>query len=78
MLPFLSPALPIKGYVADLGDRLRDGLAERYQLERELGRGGMATVFLALDLRHKRPVALKVLHWFRCTVGKVPPAWTPR
>jgi TolB-like protein len=34
----------------------------RYQVERELGRGGMATVYLARDLRHDRPVALKVLH----------------
>jgi serine/threonine protein kinase len=41
---------------------LRDGLADRYTLERELGRGGMATVYLAQDLRHDRPVALKVLH----------------
>ena len=41
-----------------LGDALRD----RYLLERELGRGGMATVYLARDLQHERPVALKVLH----------------
>ena len=34
----------------------------RYQVERELGRGGMATVYLARDLRHDRLVALKVLH----------------
>ena len=34
----------------------------RYQVERELGRGGMATVYLVRDLRHDRPVALKVLH----------------
>lgn len=37
-------------------------LADRYRIERELGRGGMATVFLAHDLKHDRPVALKVLH----------------
>jgi eukaryotic-like serine/threonine-protein kinase len=37
-------------------------LADRYPVERELGRGGMATVYLAHDLRHQRPVALKVLH----------------
>lgn len=36
-------------------------LADRYRIERELGRGGMATVYLAHDLKHDRPVALKVL-----------------
>ncbi|MDQ3136262.1 MAG: serine/threonine protein kinase, partial [Gemmatimonadota bacterium] len=35
---------------------------DRYRVERELGRGGMATVYLACDLRHDRLVALKVLH----------------
>ncbi len=39
-----------------------DALGGRYQLERELGRGGMATVYLAQDTRHHRRVAIKVLH----------------
>jgi len=47
--------------LADLQAPLQAGLAGQYTLERELGRGGMATVFLAQDLKHKRPVALKVL-----------------
>jgi dienelactone hydrolase len=46
----------------DPRSRLHDALADRYLLDRELGRGGMATVFLARDLKHDRPVALKVLH----------------
>jgi eukaryotic-like serine/threonine-protein kinase len=43
-------------------DRLRVALADRYTLERELGAGGMATVYLAHDLKHERDVAIKVLH----------------
>jgi len=43
-------------------ERLRGALADRYRIERELGRGGMATVYLARDLKHDRDVALKVLH----------------
>jgi len=42
-------------------DRLRSALAGRYSIERELGAGGMATVYLARDLKHNREVALKVL-----------------
>ena len=41
--------------------RLKSALAGRYLVERELGRGGMAHVFLAEDLKHRRPVAIKVL-----------------
>jgi eukaryotic-like serine/threonine-protein kinase len=48
--------------MADLRSDLSAALVDRYSIERELGRGGMATVFLARDLRHDRPVALKVLH----------------
>jgi eukaryotic-like serine/threonine-protein kinase len=48
--------------MTDLRTRLQEGLGGSYVLERELGRGGMATVFLARDAKHDRPVALKVLH----------------
>jgi serine/threonine-protein kinase len=44
-----------------LDSRLSAALADRYRLERELGAGGMATVYLAQDLRHDRKVAIKVL-----------------
>ncbi len=43
-------------------DQLRAALAERYEIEREIGAGGMATVYLARDLKHDREVAIKVLH----------------
>jgi serine/threonine-protein kinase len=45
----------------DTLDRLKAALADRYTLQHELGRGGMATVYLAEDRKHHRPVALKVL-----------------
>jgi serine/threonine-protein kinase len=48
--------------VTDTLGRLQAALADRYTIERELGAGGMATVFLAEDLKHGRRVAIKVLH----------------
>ena len=48
--------------MSNVPDRLASALADRYRIERELGQGGMATVYLAEDLRHHRKVAIKVLH----------------
>jgi tetratricopeptide (TPR) repeat protein/TolB-like protein len=57
----LSLPGPGEGAVEGIARRLGQALGRRYRLEREVGRGGMAVVFLAHDLRHDRPVALKVL-----------------
>jgi eukaryotic-like serine/threonine-protein kinase len=48
--------------VTETLDRLQAALGDRYRVERELGAGGMATVFLAQDIKHDREVAIKVLH----------------
>jgi serine/threonine protein kinase len=47
--------------MANPPNRLQQSLAERYAIERDLGRGGMAVVMLARDLKHQRRVAIKVL-----------------
>ena len=46
---------------ADTLARLSAALADRYRVDRELGQGGMATVYLAHDIKHDRDVAIKVL-----------------
>src|SRR3954453_22882598 len=46
----------------ETAERLGSALADRYRIEREIGQGGMATVYLAHDVRHDRDVAIKVLH----------------
>jgi tetratricopeptide (TPR) repeat protein len=48
--------------MGDTVDSLKTALSDRYTIERELGRGGMAAVYLATDSKHERLVAVKVLH----------------
>ena len=46
--------------MADLLDRLKTTLADRYVIDREIGSGGMAVVYLAEDLKHRRKVAVAI------------------
>src|SRR5205823_510576 len=57
----ITSPLPPAAALTDLAARLTSALAGRYTIERLLGRGGMATVFLARDVKHDREVAIKVL-----------------
>ena len=59
--PALAFAAPLVGSYDAPAEELREALAGRYVIEREIGRGGTSTVYLARDVRHERPVALKVL-----------------
>src|SRR5215211_5368758 len=56
----MAPTRPTR--MPDSGQDLSTALADRYRVEREIGRGGMAAVFLAHDVKHDRDVAIKVLH----------------
>ena len=60
--PALGAALAKDPPTGSMLDALRVALSDRYDVEREIGRGGMATVFLAQDRKHKRPVAIKLLN----------------
>src|ERR1051325_8507307 len=55
------PPLPPRDVAVELLDRVRAALAGRYDVECELGRGGMAFVYAARDLKNERPVAIKVM-----------------
>ena len=59
---FFDVPHPLAPTLSQTPSRLATALADRYRIERELGQGGMATVYLAQDLRHEREVAIKVLH----------------
>ena len=60
-MEFARPGYPI-GTMATRLDALRSTLSGRYEVDREIGRGGMAIVYLARDVRHGRMVAIKVLN----------------
>src|ERR1041385_7902241 len=54
-------SLPDRTFGTDMNNPLADAIADRYTLGREVGAGGMATVYLARDRKHERDVAIKVL-----------------
>ena len=51
----------LNAHMTEITQRLSTAHADRYKIERHLGEGGMATVYLAEDLKHKRKVAVEVL-----------------
>src|SRR3981081_3827422 len=59
--PLLHLRLFLTGWDVSAVETLRAALADRYTIEREIGAGGMATVYLARDIRHRRQVALELL-----------------
>jgi pimeloyl-ACP methyl ester carboxylesterase len=61
VVPKLDRPEPTSNGLDEMGDLLSGGLAGRYRVERRIGAGGMAAVFLARDLRHDRDVAIKIM-----------------
>jgi len=59
---FLEPPPHKARGEADIRGRLQAAVGQTYRMEREIGRGGMSTVYLAQDIKHRRSVAIKVLH----------------
>src|SRR5207245_10876481 len=60
-VPMMDAASAPRSRMAEILARLKAALADRYAIDRELGHGGTATVYLAQDLKHGRSVAIKVL-----------------
>ena len=60
--PFEADRATIHYVMTPLDEQLAAALADQYLIERQIGAGGMATVYLARDLKHNRPVALKLLN----------------
>ena len=65
----LRVSVPSYFPMTEITSRLSTALADRYKIEREIGAGGMATVYLAEGLKHKRKVAVKVLRPELAAVG---------
>jgi serine/threonine protein kinase len=57
----LQPSFDHQGLMDEIARRIAESIADRYRIERKLGAGGMADVYLARDLRHDREIALKVM-----------------
>ena len=71
------PPFSLPPFVTVQAERVHTALSDRYRVDRELGAGGMATVYLAHDLKHDRDVAIKVLQRVkdvRVVIGNLKPS----